>query len=91
MVVQYGVNTGTVSTGLLLLRVVDPEFKTTAALETGLYSLAATPFITGVMVVIAFGPKWGLNVYHQIGIYLGLFILTQILLKVLGFWKKKVW
>ncbi len=91
MIVQYGVNTGTVSTGLLLLRVVDPEFKTTAALETGLYSLAATPFITGVMVVIAFGPKWGLNVYHQIGIYLGLLALILALLKLLGFWKKRVW
>jgi len=91
MIVQYGVNTGTISSGLLLLRVVDPEFKTTAALETGLYSLAAAPFIVGVMVVIVFGQKWGLNIYHQIGIYLGLFILVLILLKVLGFWKKKVW
>ncbi len=91
MIVQFGVNTGTVSTGLLLLRVVDPEFKTTAALETGLYSLAATPFIVGVMVVIAFGSKWGLNVYHQIGIYLGLFALILVLMKLLGFWKKRVW
>ena len=91
MIVQYGVNTGTVSTGLLLLRVVDPEFKTTAALETGLYSLAATPFIIGVMVVITFGAKWGLTVYHQIGIYLGIFTLSLVLMKLFGFWKKRVW
>lgn len=91
MIVQYGVNTGTVSTGLLLLRVVDPDFKTTAALETGLYSLAATPFITGVMVVIAFGHKWSLTVFHQIGIYAGLFVLALVLLKLFGFWKQRVW
>ncbi len=32
----FGTCTGTVSTGLLLLRIVDPEFKTGTALELGL-------------------------------------------------------
>jgi ESS family glutamate:Na+ symporter len=61
MCVQYGCNTGTVSTGLLLLRVIDPEFKTTVALETGLYSIFAAPFILGAMLVIMYAPQWGLS------------------------------
>ncbi|MBU2647191.1 hypothetical protein KKI24_20950 [bacterium] len=91
MCVQYGVNTGTISTGLLLLRVVDPEFKTGVALETGLYSIFATPFILGAMLVIVYYPQWGLNIYQQMGIYLGMFVLTLVLMKVFKVWGKKAW
>ncbi|MBT6616080.1 MAG: hypothetical protein HOB38_28550, partial [Deltaproteobacteria bacterium] len=91
MCVQYGVNTGTVSTGLLLLRVVDPQFKTTVALETGLYSIFAIPFILANMVVILYSPKWGFNIYHQMGMYLGLFALVLLLLKIFKYWGKKAW
>lgn len=91
MMVQYGCNTGTVSTGLVLLRVVDPNFRTSAALETGLYSIFATPFILGIMLVILYGPKWGLNAYQQIGIYAGGFVLALILLKVFKLWGKRTW
>lgn len=91
MCVQYGVNTGTVSTGLLLLRVVDPQFKTTVALETGLYSIFAIPFILANMVVILYSPKWGFTIYHQMGLFLGLFALTLLLLKIFKFWGKKAW
>lgn len=91
MIAQYGCNTGTVSTGLLLLRVVDPEFKTTATLETGLYPIIATPFILGTMLVIVYSQKWGLTVYHQMGIYLGLTIIALALLKIFKLWGKKAW
>jgi ESS family glutamate:Na+ symporter len=91
MCVQYGCNTGTVSTGLLLLRVVDPEFKTSVAFQTGLYSIFAAPLILTAMLVIMYSPKWGLNMYHQMGIFLGLFILILILLKVFRLWGKRDW
>ncbi|HDP81120.1 MAG TPA: hypothetical protein ENN21_09805 [Spirochaetes bacterium] len=91
MIVQYGCNTGTVSTGLVLLRVVDPDFKTSVAFETGLYSIFATPFILGTMVVIVYSSKWGLSLYQQMGIYLGLICVGLILLKVFGLWRKKQW
>ena len=91
MCVQYGCNTGTVSTGLLLLRVVDPEFKTSVAFQTGLYSIFAAPLILSAMLVIMYAPKWGLNIYHQMGIFLGLFVLILILLKVFKLWGKRVW
>jgi len=91
MCVQYGCNTGTVSTGLLLLRVVDPEFKTSVAFETGIYSIFAMPFILAAMLVIMYSSKWGLTIYHQIGIFLGLFVLILILLKAFRLWGKPSW
>ncbi len=91
MAVQYGVNTGTVSTGLLLLRVIDPQFKTSVALETGLYSIFAMPFILSAMLVIVYGPKWGLTVIHQMGIYLAMLLVVLGLLKAFHLWGKKDW
>ncbi len=91
MAVQYGVNTGTVSTGLLLLRVIDPQFKTSVALETGLYSIFAMPFVLGAMLVIVYGPKWGLTVIHQMGIFLAMFLVVLVLLKAFRLWGKKDW
>ncbi|MBW2408665.1 MAG: hypothetical protein JRF72_02630 [Deltaproteobacteria bacterium] len=91
MCVQYGCGTGTVSTGLLLLRVVDPDFKTSVAFQTGIFSIFAAPLIMSVMLVIMYSPKWGLNIYHQMGIFLGLFVLILILLKVFRLWGKREW
>ena len=91
MVVQFGVNTGTVSTGLVLLRVIDPQFRTSVALETGLYAIFALPFILGTMLVIVYSNKWGLTLYPQMGIYLGVLILALALLKVFRMWGKKNW
>jgi len=49
MLMIYGVNTGTLSTGLALLRVTDPEFKTSVAsdymLAAGLTFALAIPFV----------------------------------------------
>jgi ESS family glutamate:Na+ symporter len=91
MVVQYGCNTGTVSTGLVLLRVVDPHFKTTVALETGMYSIFAAPFIMGTMLVVLYSPQWGLGVFQQMGIYAGLAALAFGLLKLFRLWGPKQW
>ncbi|MBL8968602.1 MAG: sodium:glutamate symporter [Spirochaetaceae bacterium] len=52
MLMIYGVSTGTLSTGLALLRVMDPEFKTSVAsdymLSAGLTFLLAVPFILSI-------------------------------------------
>ena len=39
----YGVVTGTVSTGLMLLRIVDPELRTPVAREIGFMNVFALP------------------------------------------------
>ena len=52
MLMIYGVSTGTLSTGLALLRVMDPEFKTSVAsdymLSAGLTFALAIPFILSI-------------------------------------------
>ncbi len=91
MIAQYGCNTGTVSTGLVLLRVVDPEFKTGVAFETGIYAIFATPFIMTCMLIIVYAPTWGLNIYHMMGIFLGMTLLALGLLRAFRLWGKKQW
>jgi hypothetical protein len=68
-----------------------PEFKTSVAFQTGLYSIFAAPLILSAMLVIMYAPKWGLSIYHQMGIFLGLFVLILILLKVFKLWGKRAW
>ncbi|MDD3980732.1 MAG: sodium:glutamate symporter, partial [Spirochaetales bacterium] len=52
MLMLYGVSTGTLSTGLALLRVMDPEFRTKVSsdymLSAGLTFLLAIPFILAI-------------------------------------------
>ncbi len=52
MVMLYGVSTGTLSTGLALLRIVDPEFKTKVSndymLSAGMTFALAIPFILAI-------------------------------------------
>ena len=52
MIMLFGVSTGTLSTGLALLRIVDPEFKTKVSrdymLASGLTFLLAIPFIMSI-------------------------------------------
>ena len=52
MLMLYGVSTGTLSTGLALLRVMDPEFKTKVSsdymLSAGLTFVLALPFILAI-------------------------------------------
>ena len=43
------------------------------------------------MLVIVYSPKWGFNIYHQMGIFLGLFVLILILLKIFKLWGKREW
>ncbi|MFV0436779.1 MAG: hypothetical protein ACK5PS_05235 [Desulfopila sp.] len=47
--VIYGTMTGTISTGMVLLRMVDPDNKSTAAIELGVAAFIQTPFIAFYM------------------------------------------
>ena len=52
MIMLYGLSTGTLSTGLALLRILDPEFKTKVSsdymLSAGLTFLLAIPFVLAI-------------------------------------------
>jgi len=69
----FGTVTGTVSTGLLLLRIVDPEFETPVAIEIGLMNVIVLPIIAGAMVLVN-APVWW---HWSVG-------LTTLVLGVLG-------
>ena len=68
--VMLGYCTGTGASGLLLLRLVDPEFKTTAAVETGLmnlFALVTLPFL----FIIFLMPQYGIPYLIKLELGLG--------------------
>jgi len=88
LVAIFGLCTGTAASGLLLLRIVDPEFKTPVATELGLSNIPV--LVTVPLSFITFTlPKFGVG--KGIIILAVISIVMMILLKVLRMWKKPVW
>jgi len=81
--VMLGYCTGTGASGLLLLRLVDPDFKTTAAVETGIMNLFALLSLPLLFVVFLM-PKYGLSVLFAVEtvacacMFLAIFILHKL-------------
>ncbi len=81
-VVAFGTCTGTVATGLLLLRIVDPEFKTSVAEEAGTTNIFSTISCTPI---IYFGlPFAAIEGHPTLWIFVASLIIPVIILKVLG-------
>jgi ESS family glutamate:Na+ symporter len=84
----YGTCTGTVPTGIALVRIVDPEFKTATSIELGacnLVMLAGTPIYILILGYAAGSIKEGIVLGG-----LGICALAYIgILKVTGCWGKK--
>jgi ESS family glutamate:Na+ symporter len=83
----FGVNTGTMASGLLLLRIVDPEYRTTVCAECGAYVMFAMPGITALLTLMLYGGQWGLGRWALIGIYAAISVACLILIRVLGCWQ----
>lgn len=83
MVTIYGVVTGTVSSGLLLLRIVDPEFKTPVAVEVGLMNLFMVPVILGYGVLVNAPIWWNWSLWLTCGIFGAALIISLLLMKIL--------
>ncbi len=81
----YGLTTGNASSGLLLLRIADPEFRTPAALELGIQAVFASPIVLSYMILIHAPIWWDWSVELVIAIFAGAFILSFILLKIFRF------
>ena len=82
----YGTLTGTLSTGLTLTRVVDPDFKTNAAQDVVLGAGIAVPFLIPIMasmIVPILGIDKGFNKYYFIN--LALLVLYTVLLHI--YWR----
>ena len=82
----YGAVTGTVSSGLLLLRIADPDFKTPVAIEIALMNVFSIPSI-GLYLVLVNGPVWwNWSIGTTLLVFLGLMLLALGLIRVLKFW-----
>ncbi len=84
----YGVCTGTVPSGIALVRIVDPDFKTTTSVELGamnLTMLLCTP-VYFVILALAAGE---MKIAPALYILAGCCVVYLVLLKVTRCWGKK--
>jgi glutamate:Na+ symporter, ESS family len=81
----YGIATGTATTALLLLRIADPEFETPVALELGIQVIFAAPFVFGLMMLMHAPLWWGWSVQTVLLAYVGIMLLSYVLLRVFKF------
>ncbi len=80
----YGVVTGTVSCGLLLLRIVDPDFKTPVAYELAVMNVFSLPVVGGCTVLVNGPLWWGWPLWVAILVFAGIMALALILMKLMG-------
>lgn len=85
----FGTVTGTVSCGLLLLRIADPEFRTPVAYEIAVMNAFALPVVGGGTVLINAPLWWGWSVGLTILVLIGIMGISFILLRALGLVGKK--
>lgn len=83
----YGTATGTVPSGIALVRIVDPEFKTSTAIELGIMNMIML-FSTPVYLVLLAMASNTISVQITMLILAALCIVYLILLKVTRCWKK---
>jgi ESS family glutamate:Na+ symporter len=84
----YGAVTGTVSSGLLLLRIVDPEFKTPVVKELALMNVFSIPAI-GVCSVLINGPIWwNWQLWQMVLLFFAISLLALALIRIFKLWGK---
>jgi ESS family glutamate:Na+ symporter len=79
----YGAVTGTVSTGLLLLRIADPDFRSPVAIEIAVMNLFSIPIIGACMVLVNAPVWWHWGVGLSSLIFLGVMMLCLAALRIL--------
>ncbi len=87
-IVVYGTYTGQLSTGLLLLRIVDPEFRSSLLMELGIFGLLVAPITFACMMFATGQIAWGWSTWLTIGIYALVAIISLMLMKILNYWGK---
>ena len=82
----YGAVTGTVSCGLLLLRIADPEFKTPVAIEIAVMNVLSIVPIGGCLLLVNAPVWWNWGVGTTSLVFLGVMIVGLGLIRTLKFW-----
>ena len=85
----YGTVTGTVSSGLLLLRIADPEFRTPVAFELGFMNIMVIPLIVSSMILVNAPVWWGWGLWLTSAAHVGLLLVSVLLLKISKLWGPK--
>jgi ESS family glutamate:Na+ symporter len=86
MVGIYGICTGTASSGLLLVRVVDPEFRTTVAMELGFQAIFSSVPVISCMLLVSAPLIWNWSMELTLMVFAGLMLVFLALLKILKYW-----
>ncbi len=86
MVLSYGICTGTLSSGLLLLRMTDPDFESPVAIEAGVIALFAAPIVVPSMVLINAKFLFGWEIYHILLAFSGIMIISMLLMRLTKLW-----
>jgi ESS family glutamate:Na+ symporter len=84
----YGTVTGTVPSGLLLIRILDPEYRTPAAIDLGLTSIFAAPFILSGLLLVNAPVLWGWSVEQTVLVFVGMLGISLLLIRLFGLWGK---
>lgn len=87
--VMYGMLTGTASTGVILLREIDPQFETPASENIVYQNFPAILLGFPMMIVAAFCPKQESYTYITLGILAAYFIVLNLILFRSVIFKKK--
>ena len=82
-VVIFGTVTGTVSCGLLLLRIVDPDLKTPAVIEVAVMNVIMLIPLAGLLVLVNANIWWNWSIFLCIAAFLAFMIIAVIIMRVL--------
>ena len=88
-VTNFGTVTGTVSTGMILLREIDPNFVTPAASNIVLQNIPSLVMLAPLLLTMGFAASSLTNTFIMLGVYVVLFVVYNLFLFRKKIFKKK--
>jgi ESS family glutamate:Na+ symporter len=85
---MFGTVTGTVSCGLLLLRIADPGFRTPVAVDIGVMNVFALPVVGGCTVLVNGPIWWGWSTGFTVGVFAVILAVALALLRFVSGWRE---
>ena len=86
---SFGMLTGTASTGIILLREIDPEFETPASENLVYQNFPAIVLGFPIMLIASYAPRGDINAYITLGVVIAAFAVLNIVLFRAQIFKKR--